>query len=171
MESDRLSQELTGKLEAARMTAEALSLDAQLARDTVGRWIRGRTVPTLAALRAVESVLSDRLGYPVDLAAAVKHRRSARQRSHEPGLAQRGYPNRGGQEAPLRRQIASAIENALEFGKESDLAFIDPESDLSIVFQEEARIPYVRRPRLEQQLLGMLARLRLRPSRLAVLQA
>ena len=62
------------------MTAEALSLDAELARDTVGRWIRGTTVPTLAALRAIEGVLNDRLGYPVDLAAAVRERRSARQR-------------------------------------------------------------------------------------------
>ena len=40
------------------MTAETLSLDAELARDTVGRWIRGTTVATLVALRAVEGVLS-----------------------------------------------------------------------------------------------------------------
>lgn len=80
MEPDRLSRELTDKLGAARMTAEALSLEAQLARDTVGRWIRGATVPTLAALRVVEDVLSDRLGCPVDLAAAVRERRFARQR-------------------------------------------------------------------------------------------
>jgi len=67
------------------MTAEALSLNADLARDTVGRWIRGTTVPTLAALRAVEAVLSDRLGYPVDLAAAVGERRSTRQRDRSSG--------------------------------------------------------------------------------------
>jgi hypothetical protein len=84
VEPDRLSRELTDKLEAARMTAEGLSLDAQLARDTVGRWVRSRTVPTLAALQAVERVLSDRLEHPVELAAAVKDRRSARQRSREP---------------------------------------------------------------------------------------
>jgi transcriptional regulator with XRE-family HTH domain len=62
---DRLSRELDGKLEAARMTAEALSLGAGLARDTVGRWIRGQTVPTLASLRAVEGVLGEQLGCPV----------------------------------------------------------------------------------------------------------
>jgi transcriptional regulator with XRE-family HTH domain len=84
VEPDRLSRELADKLEAARMTAEALSLDAQLARDTVGRWIRGTTVPTLAALRAVENVLSGRLGYSVDLAAAVRERRSAQQRHRQP---------------------------------------------------------------------------------------
>lgn len=66
MERDRLSRDLSEKLVAARMTAEALSLSAQLARDTVGRWIRGTTVPTLAALRAVEGALSRRLGYEVD---------------------------------------------------------------------------------------------------------
>ena len=80
MEPDRLSCELTGKLEAARMTAEALSLEAQLARDTVGRWIRGTTVPTLATLRKVENVLSKRLGDVVDLSAAVNERRIARRR-------------------------------------------------------------------------------------------
>lgn len=83
MEPDRLSRELIGELQAARMTAEALSLEAQLARDTVGRWVRGATVPTFAALRAVEDVLSDRLGYSVDLAAAVRERRSARQRDRQ----------------------------------------------------------------------------------------
>ena len=72
------------------MTAEALSLDAQLARDTVGRWIRGTTVPTLAALQEVEGVLSDRLGYPVDLAAAVRERRSARQRDRQPADGAQG---------------------------------------------------------------------------------
>ena len=85
MDPDRLSRELANKLEAARMTAEALALDAQLARDTVGRWLRGTTIPTLAALRAVEDVLSDRLGCPVDLAAAVRERRSARQRDRRSG--------------------------------------------------------------------------------------
>src|ERR1022692_1265247 len=62
------------------MTAEAVSQDAQLARDTVGRWIRGTTVPTLASLRAVEDVLSARLGHEVDLSAAVRERRSTQQR-------------------------------------------------------------------------------------------
>jgi hypothetical protein len=80
VEPDRLSRELTGKLEAARMTAEALSLNAQLARDTVGRWIRGTTVPTFPTLRKVENVLSRQLGCVVDLSAAVSERRSARQR-------------------------------------------------------------------------------------------
>ena len=80
MERDRLSRDLSEKLVAARMTAEALSLSAQLARDTVGRWIRGTTVPTLAALRAVEGALSRRLGYEVDLSEAVRERRSVRQR-------------------------------------------------------------------------------------------
>lgn len=91
---DRLTRELSGKLLAARMTAEALSLDAQLARDTVGRWMRGGTVPTLAALRAVESVLSARLGYPIDLATAVNHRRSARRRNRELGGSQGRSPCR-----------------------------------------------------------------------------
>src|SRR6266568_3387282 len=68
------------------MTAEALSLRAHLARDTVGRWIRGTTVPTLVALRAVEGVLSSRLGYEADLSAAVRERRSARQRDQLPAL-------------------------------------------------------------------------------------
>jgi hypothetical protein len=81
VDPDRLSRELTGKLEAARMTAEAVSLDAQLARDTVGRWIRGTTVPTLAALRRVENVLGSQLGYVVDLSTAVSERRTARQRN------------------------------------------------------------------------------------------
>ena len=85
MEPDRLSYELTGKLEAARMTAEALSLDAELARDTVGRWIRGTTVPTFAALREVENVLSSRLGDVVDLSAAVSERRTSRQRDRGAG--------------------------------------------------------------------------------------
>ena len=66
------------------MTAEALSLRAQLARDTVGRWVRGPTVPTLAALRAVEGVLSSQLGYEVDLSPAVRERRSARLRDRSP---------------------------------------------------------------------------------------
>src|ERR1017187_2180895 len=88
VESDRLSRELTDKLEAARMTAEALSQDAQLARDTVGRWIRGTTLPTLAALSAVERVLSDRLGCPVDLATAVRERRSVRQHERRAGPVQ-----------------------------------------------------------------------------------
>src|SRR5580692_9706361 len=112
MESDRLSRELSSKLEAARMTAEALSLDAQLARDTVGRWIRGRTVPTLAALRAVENVLSDRLGYRVDLAAAVKHRRSARQRRREPGVAERWSP--AVVEPSLGKSLARLLDPRLE---------------------------------------------------------
>ena len=86
MELDRLSRDLSEKLVAARMTAEALSLSAQLARDTVGRWIRGKTVPTLAALRAVEGVLSSRLGYEVDLSEAVRERRTARQRDQLPVL-------------------------------------------------------------------------------------
>jgi transcriptional regulator with XRE-family HTH domain len=84
VEPDRLSRELAENLEAARITAEALSHDAQLARDTVGRWVRGTTVPTLAALRAVEKVLGSRLGRAVDLSAAVGERRSARQRDQLP---------------------------------------------------------------------------------------
>ena len=85
------------------MTAEALSLDAGLARDTVGRWIRGTTVPTLAALQRVEGVLSGRLGYPVDLSAAVQERRSVRQRRRSPtksvGDSKRQVP-------PLLRSLA-----------------------------------------------------------------
>ena len=84
MKPDRLSREIAEKLEAARMTAEALSMSAGLARDTVGRWIRGTTVPTLASLRAIEAALGDRLGYPVDLSAAAKERRSARQHNRPP---------------------------------------------------------------------------------------
>jgi hypothetical protein len=75
------------------MTAEALSLNAQLARDTVGRWIRGTTVPTLAALRKAENVLSGQLGYVVDLSAAVSERRTARRRDRaveRPGSADPG---------------------------------------------------------------------------------
>jgi tetratricopeptide (TPR) repeat protein len=106
------------------MTAEALSLDAQLARDTVGRWIRGRTVPTLAALRAVEEVLSDRLGYPVDLAAAVKNRRSAQQRNRKPDVA-----NAGGSavvEPSLGKSLARLLDPRLEIvaflGRQVELA-------------------------------------------------
>lgn len=103
MEPDRLSFELAQKQDAARMTAEALSLDAGLARDTVGRWIRGTTVPTLAALQRVEGVLSGRLGYPVDLSAAVQERRSVRQRRRSPtksvGDSKRQVP-------PLLRSLA-----------------------------------------------------------------
>jgi hypothetical protein len=84
MEPDRLSRELTDKLKAARMSAEALSLSAELARDTVGRWVRGATVPTLVALRRVEVVLSGRLGYRVDLSAAVQERRAVRKRARPP---------------------------------------------------------------------------------------
>jgi nucleoside-triphosphatase THEP1 len=77
------------------MTAEALSLSAQLARDTVGRWIRGTTVPTLATLRRAEGVLSAQLGYPVDLSAAARERRSSRRPIRQapgmiPGSAHRG---------------------------------------------------------------------------------
>ena len=124
MEPDRLSRELTGKIEAARMTTEGLSLDAQLARDTVGRWIRGRTVPTLAALRAVENVLSDRLGYSVDLAAAVKQRRSARQRSREVGGAQHWFP--AVVEPSLGKSLARLLDPRLEIvaflGRQVELA-------------------------------------------------
>lgn len=84
MKSDRLSRELVEKLDAARMTAEALSRSAQLARDTVGRWIRGTTVPTPTSLRAVEEVLSARLGRAIDLSAAVNERRSTRHRNQQP---------------------------------------------------------------------------------------
>jgi hypothetical protein len=80
VEPDRLSHELAEKLEAARMTAEGLSLHAELARDTVGRWIRGPTVPSLAALQRVENELETRLGFAVDLSAAARERRSVRQR-------------------------------------------------------------------------------------------
>jgi hypothetical protein len=93
VEPDRLSCELTGKLEAARMTAEALSLEAQLARDTVGRWIRGTTVPTFATLRKVENVLSRRLDCVVDFSAAVNERRIARQRDR--AVERLGSPNPG----------------------------------------------------------------------------
>jgi len=78
MEPDCLSSELTEMLGAARMTAEALSLKAQLGRDTVGRWIRGDTVPSLATLRRVEEVLGSKLGSVVDLSAARGERRAAR---------------------------------------------------------------------------------------------
>jgi len=78
VEPDRLSRDLVEKLEAARMTAEALSRRAGLARDTVGRWIRGATVPTLASLRAAEAVLGSQLGDAVDMSAAVRERRAAR---------------------------------------------------------------------------------------------
>jgi hypothetical protein len=74
------------------MTAEAASLGAQLARDTVGRWIRGTTVPTLAALRAVEDLLSDRLGAPVNLAEAVGERRAARRSRQVADGARGGEP-------------------------------------------------------------------------------
>ena len=66
------------------MTAEALSRHAQLARDTVGRWIRGTTVPTPASLQAVEEVLSVRLGRAIDLSAAVSERRSTQHRNRQP---------------------------------------------------------------------------------------
>lgn len=93
MERDRLSRDLVERLEAARMTAEALSLATGLARDTVGRWIRGATVPTLESLRLVEAVLSSRLGYRVDLAAAVGERRAARQSDQLPvdGVVTEGF--------------------------------------------------------------------------------
>jgi hypothetical protein len=124
VEPDRLSRELTGKIAAARMTAERLSLDAQLARDTVGRWIRGRTVPTLAALRAVETVLSDRLGYSVDLTAAVQHRHSARQHSRELGAAQRWAP--AVVEPSLEKSLARLLDPRLEIvaflGRQVELA-------------------------------------------------
>jgi len=80
VEPDRLSRELTDKPGAARMTAEALSHDAQLARDTASRWIRGITVPALASLRAAENVLSSQLGYVAGLSAAVGERRTADRR-------------------------------------------------------------------------------------------
>ena len=108
MERDRLSRDLSEKLVAARMTAEALSLSARLARDTVGRWIRGTTVPSLVALRAVEGVLSSRLGYEVDLSEAVKERRSARQRDRLPVLPPpRPEPT---QQVNLRRPVTAAPE-------------------------------------------------------------
>jgi hypothetical protein len=84
VEPDRLSRELTSKLEAARMTAEALSLDAGLARDTVGRWIRGSTLPAPSSLKAVESVLGSRLGNRVDLSSSVRDRRATRQSQQAP---------------------------------------------------------------------------------------
>jgi hypothetical protein len=108
VERDRLSRDLSEKLVAARMTAEALSLSARLARDTVGRWIRGTTVPSLAALRAVEGVLSSRLGYEVDLSEAVRERRSARQRDRLPVLSRpRPEPT---QQVNLRRAVTAAPE-------------------------------------------------------------
>ena len=84
VEPDRLSRELAEKLEAARMTAEKLSLDAGLSRDAVGRWIRGRTVPAAESLRRVERTLGTRLGCKIDLTAAVRERRSAQQGRHLP---------------------------------------------------------------------------------------
>jgi tetratricopeptide (TPR) repeat protein/transcriptional regulator with XRE-family HTH domain len=98
VEPDRLARELTEKLEAARMTAEALSHDADLARDTVGRWIRGNTVPTLDSLQRVEHKLSARLGHPVDLSAAVGERRASRRRVRQAADgAQRRHESRGNQ--------------------------------------------------------------------------
>ena len=90
MEPDRLSRELVEKLESARMMAEALSLGAQLARDTVGRWIRGTTVPTPSSLQAVEEVLGARLGFAIDLSAAVSERRSTQQRNRQPADEEQG---------------------------------------------------------------------------------
>ena len=72
------------------MTAEALSLGAQLARDTVGRWIRGTTVPTPSSLQAVEEVLGARLGFAIDLSAAVSERRSTQQRNRQPADEDQG---------------------------------------------------------------------------------
>ena len=81
-------------------------------------------MPTLAALRAVENVLSDRLGYSVDLAAAVKQRRSARQRSREVGGAQHWFP--AVVEPSLGKSLARLLDPRLEIvaflGRQVELA-------------------------------------------------
>jgi transcriptional regulator with XRE-family HTH domain len=107
VEPDRLSRDLAEDLEAARLTAETLSRRAGLARDTVGRWIRGTTVPTLASLRAAEEVLSSRLGYAVDLSAAVRERRAARRAA--------GWTATGG---PRQEYLNNLIEHPDEAARE-----------------------------------------------------
>ena len=92
VESDRLSRELAQKLVETRMSAEALAAKAGLGRDTVGRWIRGETVPTLGALRKVEQVLSRQLGRPVDFAEAVSERRAFRAGTRSVSLGQSAGP-------------------------------------------------------------------------------
>lgn len=105
MEPDRLSRELADKVEAARMSAEAVSLSAELARDTVGRWIRGSTVPSLVAFRRVEAVLSSRLGSRVDLSVAVRERRAARRPAQPPATMAPGSAQHAGIEVYLRTLI------------------------------------------------------------------
>ncbi len=130
MERDRLSRDLSEKLVAARMTAEARSLRAQLARDTVGRWIRGTTVPTLAALRAVEGVLSSRLGYEVDLSEAVRERHSARRRDRLPAVPQpRPEPTH---RVNLQSSVAAAPEVRDSLSRDA-AAFTGRTEELSLI--------------------------------------
>lgn len=90
MAQDDLSRALYALAVRARVSHEALALESGLGKDLVGRWIRGESVPSVAAMRKVEGCLSDRLGERVDLsperATRALHRssRNARDRRRRP---------------------------------------------------------------------------------------
>jgi transcriptional regulator with XRE-family HTH domain len=78
---DDLSTALSVLSTRARLSHEALAEASGLGKDTVGRWIRGESVPSVAALKQVEEHLSCTLGECVDLSperAARVLRRSSR---------------------------------------------------------------------------------------------
>ena len=87
---DELSLALLRALQDARTSAERLALDAELGKDTVGRWIRGETVPRLTSLRKVEHHLSLALRTPIDLSPALKIRQRAATGDFAASRPQRG---------------------------------------------------------------------------------
>lgn len=90
MAQDDLSRALSALAVRARVSHETLALESGLGKDSVGRWIRGESVPSVAALQKVEGRLSDHLGERVDLsserATRALHRssRTARDRRRRP---------------------------------------------------------------------------------------
>jgi transcriptional regulator with XRE-family HTH domain len=66
---DDLSKALLALAIRARVSHEVLALESGLGKDSVGRWIRGESVPSVAALQKVEGHLSDHLGERIDLSS------------------------------------------------------------------------------------------------------
>src|SRR5207344_702203 len=87
---DDLSRALLDLIEEARTSSESLAKDANLGKDTVGRWIRGEATPNHRSLCAVEKRLSKVLKRPVDLRSELSARKRGSHVSELPKRPLRG---------------------------------------------------------------------------------
>lgn len=83
---DELSRLLIKAIEDARTSAERLAVDAHLGKDTIGRWIRGETIPRLSSLGQLEAYLTRELRQPVDLGDALRERQRAAVAGEDTGI-------------------------------------------------------------------------------------